>query len=123
MNNSDLIELEKKKSKLITGMRDYMNDEDEDFDPGYTEADIQKCDKILMEFLDNLQKLRRDATQPEILAFVKIVVLELNKLNESVGHGLIETGQREDLCDYILYAASHSGLKTAEDVTEEWREW
>ncbi len=51
------------------------------------------------------------------------VVLDLNGLNEESGGGLIETDQREGLCQLILVAALHAGLKTDEDVTEEWREW
>jgi hypothetical protein len=125
MNTSDLSELEKRKAKLIAGMLDYMQseDDDDDFDPGYTKADVKKCDGILTEFTDSLHDLAGGVPESKILNCVKQVVLELNKLNEDAGGSLIETDQREDLCDYILFAARQSGLKRNDDVTEEWRKW
>lgn len=101
-------------------MTEYMTEADE---PGYTDADIKKCDGILSAFTDNLQKLGASAAEPAILKCVQQAVLELNALNESVGGGLIETDQREELCEYILFAAKQSGLKQDGDLTEEWREW
>lgn len=50
-------------------------------------------------------------------------VLKLNKLKEKCGGSIIETDQREDLCQIILVAARRAGLKTEEDMTEEGREW
>ena len=135
MTDSDLKELEELKAELLTGMREFMSgedeeegvddgDADEEFDAGYTEADIQKCDTILQEFVAHMQELGGTATEPEILACVKDVVVKLNGLNEQTDGHLIETDQREVLCEYILTAAEMSGLETdGEDVTEEWREW
>jgi hypothetical protein len=120
MNVSDLKILKATKDRLITGMTEYMTEAD---DAGYTDTDIKKCDEILLAFTDSLQKLDTSAADPEILKPVRQVVLSLNALNESVGGGLIETDQREDLCEYILFAAKQSGLKQEGDVTEEWREW
>jgi hypothetical protein len=120
MNASDLKTLEIIKSRLVDGMTEYMTEAD---DPGYTDADIKKCAGILSEFIDSLQKLGTSAAEPAILNCVKQTVLSLNTLNDSGGGGLIETDQREDLCEYILFAAKQSGLKQDDDVTEEWREW
>jgi hypothetical protein len=50
-------------------------------------------------------------------------ILDLNGLNEQGEFSLIETDQREALCQLILTAATRAGLDTDEDVTEEWREW
>jgi len=120
MNDSDVKKLEATKQRLITDMTEYMGEEE---DCGYTESDIQKCDKILQEFLSDLQQLGPSAGEQQILDCVKRAVLVLNKLNDDVGGGLIETDQREDLCEYILFAAKQSGLQAEGDVTEEWREW
>jgi len=120
MNAADMKTLTATKDRLITGMQEYLAEE---ADAGYTEADIKKCDKILLAFTDSLQKLGSAAAGPVILECVKRAVLELNALNDSVGGGLIETDQREDLCEYILFAAKHAGLEKDGDVTEEWREW
>ena len=119
MNESDLAELKRRKAKLVIGMIGYMSASD----AGYTEVDVEKCESILEEFTANLQKLRQDADEPEILRCVRDIVLKLNKLNDKTGGCLIETDQREDLWSYIDYAARKSGLKTPGDITEEWRHW
>jgi hypothetical protein len=119
MNKSDTQKLETIKARLIEGMTDYIADGDD----SYTKADIKKCDKILQQFMTRLGNLRASATEAEILDCVKQAVLDLNALNSSVDGCLIETDQREDLCEYILFAAKQSGLKKDGDVTEEWREW
>ncbi len=123
MNNSDLNKLETTKARLFEGMIDYMVAGGKDRDCGYTEADVQKCDTILREFIAGLPKPGQRADEPQILACVKRAVLALNQLNAEAGGGLIETDQREDLCEYILCAAKQSGLESDDDVTEEWREW
>lgn len=119
MNKSDTQKLETIKARLIEGMRGYIADGDE----SYTEEEIKKCDKILQQFLMRLGKLGMSVAEISILDCVKQAVLDLNDLNSSVDGCLIETDQREDLCEYILFAAKRSGLKQDGDVTEEWREW
>ncbi|MCX6896050.1 MAG: hypothetical protein NTZ16_11235 [Verrucomicrobia bacterium] len=147
MNDSDIKELERKKTKLLNGMTEYMSGGNADvkseaaelsrfwfsedvrggdkaFDAGYTAEDVKKCDKILREFTDSLQKLGVAASQSQILECVKSAILNLNKLNESVDGCLIETEQREELFEFIDFAARRSGLQTKEaDITEQWREW
>jgi hypothetical protein len=54
---------------------------------------------------------------------VKRVVLKLNKLNASCDGALIETDQREDLCELIQTAAKSAGLNSDQDATVSWREW
>ena len=119
MNKSDTQKLETIKARLIEGMTDYIADGDD----SYSKADIKKCDKILQQFITRLGKLGASATETAILDCVKQAVLDLNALNNNVDGCLIETDQREDLCEYILFAAKQSGLQQDGDVTEEWREW
>ena len=119
MNKSETQKLETIKARLIEGMTDYIADGDD----SYTKADIKKCDKILQQFMARLTKLGGSAPEAAILDCVKKAVVDLNALNDTGGGCLIETDQREDLCEYILLAAKQSGLKQDGDVTEEWREW
>jgi len=119
MKQSDIQELETIKTRLIEGMTDYIADSDD----SYTKADIKKCDKILQQFMARLGKLGDSAPEPAILDCGKKAVLDLNALNESVDGCLIETDQREDLCENILLAARKDGLASDKDITEEWREW
>ena len=59
-----------------------------------------------------------------VITTPKATVLKLNDLNERAGEDLIETDQREDICEYITKADALLGFNTEdEDVTEEWREW
>jgi len=119
MKKSDRQKLETIKARLIEGMTDYIADGDD----SYSRADIKECNKVLQQFMTRLGKLGDSAPESAILTCVKRAVLDLNTLNDSVDGCLIETDQREDLCEYILFAAKQSGLKHDGDVTEKWREW
>ena len=44
------------------------------------------------------------------------------KLNDNYD-SFIETLEREELCEFIIEAASIAGLESEDDITEEWREW
>jgi hypothetical protein len=95
-----------------------------EFDAGYTQEDIDRCEKLLDDYLASLTTIPATGQQDYILNAVKTIVLELNKLNEDCDHSLIETAEREQLCDIIIAAAQHVGLETdEEDITYEWREW
>lgn len=96
---------------------------DKDFDPGYTKDEIDRCEKIIDAFLISLDGEDVARNSESILKIVKNVVLELNDLNDECDGSLIETGQREQLCDIIIRAANEAGLATDDDITEEWREW
>ena len=85
------------------------------------EEDVKTCEEILLEFIDALS--RADENKEIIMGQVKETVLALNVLNEKCEYELIETDQREDICKFIITAVNVAGLKTDEDVTEEWREW
>ena len=107
---------------VLASMYDYLIPEDDDemegFVPAYDKKDVRACGEILMEFVNALERAKGDGG--EIMEQVKRVVLALNERCE---YELIETDQREDICDYIIAAVNAAGLKTGEDVTEEWREW
>ncbi len=110
---------------VLYSMYDYIMEDDEDeyadeeFAP-YTKEDVDECGKILEDYLDRLAEA---GNGEQILQCVKKTVEELNALNERLDFSLIETEQREDLCCFIMDAASLAGLDAEEDITEEWREW
>lgn len=106
--------------KVVATMLDYMC---EDEDCGYSKKHVKKCESILFEYIDNLSKLAIP-TDELIMAQVKKVVLDLNKLNDKTDYCLIETDAREDIWQIIQDSAVECGLSSpSEDVTEEWREW
>jgi len=86
--------------------------------PRNTSIDVRIVDAYLAKAAQEPQ-----LPQEQVLEAVKAIVLDLNRLNKECGGGLIETGQREDLCELILTAAAGAGLATDEDITEKWREW
>lgn len=88
----------------------------------YTLKHIDRCAAITRDFLERLSDVPR-TDKEKIVAEVKHVVMKLNKLNASCDGALIETDQREDLCQLIQTAAINAGLKSDEDVTAPWREW
>lgn len=138
-------ELLTRKQDVINDMTEYMNfggaadaddpDFDPEFDAGYVQANIDSCTEILDSFLKALtdavagRSLEGDEDNGKqrnerIMESVKTVVLALNVLNEQCNGGLIETDQREQLCDLIITAAAKAGLDAKDqDITGEWREW
>ncbi len=108
----------KVRHRLLDGMASYMT---RSADCGYTQLHIDRCAAILDGYLAAMTP-DRQRTDEQILSLVKQTVLKLNDLNAETG-SLIETDQREDLCQLIQTAATQAGLKTTDDVTEEWRLW
>lgn len=113
------------KGEIVDSMLAYMErDDEEDFDPGYSQQDVDKCAAILQDYLVAVFRPSVHGDAEQIMAAVKAVVIALNDLNEDCDHGLIETDQREQLCELIINAAGQAGLEAGgEDITGEWREW
>jgi len=115
------------KEDLLESMASFMRGEDDEdegdsgFEAGYSQDDIDRCAAIIDHLLISLSKTRGDSEA--IMEAVKDAVLELNTLNDNCDGNLIETDQRETLCQLIITAAQDAGLDTDEDITEEWREW
>jgi hypothetical protein len=116
-------DLEAHRARLVDGMTDYMKgDGSESSDVGYSQEHIDRCMSIVDGYLTEVTpdaKLSED----QIRAAVKKAVLDLNQLNETCGGSLIETDQRETICALLLISATNAGLKTQDDITEEWRDW
>ncbi len=123
----ELEEFKKKKDEnILRSMIDYMTPDEEDvedeYEVGYTQKDINKCGEILDSFIDDLIKSKQN--EKLIMKSVKEVILKLNKLNEKCEYELIETDQREYICEFIENASIIAGLpKSENDITEKWREW
>ncbi|MBE1555551.1 tetratricopeptide repeat protein [Sporosarcina limicola] len=122
---SDLQEFKAcKEEKILDSMRSYItpedDDDEEDFNQPYMDEDVDCCGFILDNFIDRLSVC---GGEDEIMACVKSVVGQLNTINGRCGYELIETGERENLCEFIIRAANLAGYPTNEDVTEEWRDW
>ena len=129
--NQEILELKQKTIDEMVNYMKYGGAEDEndpeydpEFDAGYTQKHVYRCLAIIDEFLDSLEKTPEAQKNEYILAAVKKTVLMLNELNEECDYSLIETDQREDLCELIIFAAGHAGFESSVyDITEEWRDW
>jgi hypothetical protein len=119
MNPQEESEVLALKKTAIDGMISYMKQGD----VGYAQKHVNQCVKILDRYLDKLKQLRGPGTDEKILSEAKTAVLELNSLNEKCDGSLLETDQREQICELMIVAARHAGLTLEGDFTEEWREW
>jgi hypothetical protein len=118
------------KRELIDGMVSYMkfggaeHENEPNFDVGYTQQNVDQCGEILETFFQTIERISEPERNLAILDAVKATVLDLNQLNSECDCGLLETGEREQLCEIIILAARKAGLVSSQDdITEEWREW
>ncbi|WP_426329172.1 hypothetical protein [Pedobacter sp. R-06] len=89
--------------------------------PSYTMDDINSCETILKQYLADMLTSKNKKAGMKI---VKKTILTLNKLNSKTQETLIETGEREQIAEIIILAASRKGYNSVdEDITEEWRQW
>ncbi|MCT9005917.1 hypothetical protein [Streptomyces rhizosphaerihabitans] len=93
---------------------------------------LKATDAVLDTFEGEVRRLG-EAEDEQVLAVVERVVLALNAVNDAHGRGAYETGEREQLCDYIDRSLTEHGVDivalTARhglgryELTDEWRTW
>jgi hypothetical protein len=96
---------------------------------------IVSTDSALAAFEADLQVLQLHGapTDDQVMAAVKSVVLALNAVNEAHDGAGYETGEREELCEYIDSSLIEAGVDVAAltarlgvklyALTNEWRRW
>ena len=117
MNNK----IEATKKDILYWMFEYIKDDD---NPPYTESDVHNCDNILKKFISAVDDSFQSSDFEWVKVQVKEFVLTLNAFNEKHDYSIIETDQREGICeliDEVIKFAGHNIIN--EDITEEWREW
>jgi hypothetical protein len=93
----------------------------------YTPENCAATQHIMDQLLLQLSQLGQGATSADQLAAMQQAVEALNDLNDQID-GLIETGEREDLCALFNHISSAIGLDwtqygEGEGPASEWREW
>lgn len=96
---------------------------------------LVSTDAALATFENELRE-HVSASDDQVLDVVRHVVLALNKINdEQVDEGKLgyETGEREELCEYIDATLAESGVDVDAlaarrgigrwEITDEWRKW
>jgi hypothetical protein len=92
---------------------------------------IDATDDVLAQFETDVSALA-NPSDAAVLRTVETVVLALNALNEE--HGFpIETGEREELCQFMDDLLTEAGIDAAAlmdrqgrqraELTDEWRDW
>jgi hypothetical protein len=93
----------------------------------YTEENCNKVKIVFDELIDTLIKIGENASKKERVDLFKNAILALNKLNDKIP-ALIETGEREDLCELIDQITIACSLDPKEfgdgaGIADEWRDW
>ncbi|AWG23660.1 hypothetical protein FFWV33_13665 [Flavobacterium faecale] len=93
----------------------------------YTEDNCTAAKNIFDTLLEKLIKTGENGEIKKKEKYFEIAVLALNELND-VEQGLIETGEREDLCELIDKITIAAGLNPknyakGEGIADLWREW
>jgi hypothetical protein len=93
----------------------------------YTQENCDKAQAVFDLLLDKLITLGWEANEKDKVELFKTAVLSLNDLNNEID-GLIETGEREDLCELIDQITMAAGLdpknySDGEGLADEWRDW
>lgn len=93
----------------------------------YSEENCNAAKAIFDNLISKLIKLGEHGNEKDKIALFKKAVNSLNNLDNSV-EGLIETGEREDLCELIDQITIASGLNPqnyadGEGLADLWREW
>jgi len=89
----------------------------------YSELEIKEVDNILLEYYNDIYCAFIINTT-DYLPYVQEIVRKFNTLNMQTNYSIIETIERELLCDYIIKTTIRFGfLKDYSDITFAWREW
>lgn len=94
----------------------------------YTEENCAEAAQIFEQLIAKLAALGERAGEEEKLDASRTAVEALNALDEENANMLIETGEREELCDLCNRIASAAGLDPSkygggEGPASMWRDW
>ena len=98
----------------------------------WPESLLNSTDAALTGFEDNLRTLMSPSDE-DVFDTVKRLILALNQINALHGGSGYETGEREELCDYIDASLSETGIDVEAlaarentgrwEITDRWRQW
>ncbi len=92
----------------------------------YTEENCEAAKGILSTLLSELIALGEDSQEEDKIEKFKVAVEALNTLNDETD--VIETGEREQLCDLFDHIAIAAGIDPdkyggGDQLASEWRDW
>lgn len=94
----------------------------------YTQENCDKARKIFDDLIADLIEIGEGASEDNKVALFKTAIIATNQLNSECDDCLIETGEREDLCELTNMITTACGLDPnkygdGEGLASEWREW
>jgi hypothetical protein len=94
----------------------------------YTEENCNRAKEIMDNLIDELINLGENAEEYSKISSFQKAVEDYNELNDEYENSLIETVEREQLCELLDNIAIVSGidlnkLEGGNDIAGEWREW
>jgi hypothetical protein len=109
----------------------YGDEDDEEEDSGMEQYTPENCDKaqqIMDDLLSGLIQLGEKAPQSAKVELFRTAVESLNELNDETDGSIIETGEREELCELFDNISLSAGLNPkdyggGEGIASEWRDW
>ena len=111
--------IDAKKEEILYWMLEFIKDNN---DPPYTEQDISECSLMLDHFIKDVAHSAHKSDFDQVKIKVREMVLSLNAFNEKHNHTIIETDQREGICELVDQVIENARHKVIDDITEEWRE-
>ena len=92
-------------------------------DDMFSEESITAVETALTEYVQTLCKIVQKKNATTVYNSMGKLVKTLNKINDK--YGLIETMEREELCEWLNTLIRKTGLELADnvDITDEYREW
>ncbi len=102
----------------------------ESYNDGLTQYTKQNCDKtkkVFDDLITSLINLGENGSEEQKKELFKSAIIKTNILNDEI-EGLIETGEREDLCELTDKITVACGLDphkygSGEGLASEWRKW
>lgn len=92
----------------------------------YTAENCQEATQIFDTLIADLVTLGESASEEEKLQKFQAAVEALNDLNDETG--IIETGEREELCALLDLIGTKAGIdpvrdSSGESIASQWRDW
>ena len=92
-------------------------------DDMFSEESITAVETVLTEYVQRLCEAVHKKNATTVYNSMGKLVKKLNKINDK--YGLIETMEREELCEWMNIIIRKTGLELEDnvDITDEYREW
>lgn len=115
--------------KLLATKKDYPFEkwltysEGDDGMEQYTRANCDAAARVVDDLIESLIELGETADEDEKIARFQVAIESLNALNDETS--LIETGEREELCELFNNIGRAAGIEVdeEEETVTQWRDW